>query len=357
MSLPFVSIVIPARNEEDIIDKCLKAINNQNYPHFEIIVVDNGSSDQTAHRASLSGAKVIHENIPGRGRARNKGYMSSNAEWIAFVDADCVVERDWLLNLIQCGMLSSSSVLQGPIIPQAENNSSLLAFRKFRLQQKTKGMMSFLPLITKTSPLLNGAAFLIKRKCLECVGGFDENLPRHQDIDLGRRVMAMGYDFQFVPEAKAEVYFKSFWFSYLKRSYEVGKYRRRLSLKWNLTGPSPTSIAQSFKNALKAKGKLSLYYHIDEIIIFLGEYLSAESYPDKFVPTPAFGFILTHDDVKVFNPTDEKWRELDFESGNILRMMLGRMTRDELCRLINVSDTDLLNIEEELRNVIPGLQK
>ncbi len=93
---PKISVVIPAYNEEEYITYCLQSIKRQNFKDFELIVVDNNSTDKTAEIARHFGARVVKEKIQGITPAREKGFKEAKAEIIARTDADSQVPGDWL---------------------------------------------------------------------------------------------------------------------------------------------------------------------------------------------------------------------------------------------------------------------
>ena len=95
---PFISVVIPAYNEEKYLPHCLKALKNQTYPkdRFDITVVDNNSKDKTAKIAKALGAKVITEKKQGHVFALNTGMTRAKGMLIAATDADTEVKKNWL---------------------------------------------------------------------------------------------------------------------------------------------------------------------------------------------------------------------------------------------------------------------
>lgn len=95
-----VSVVIPAFNEERRIEHCLKSILNQTQKPYELIVVDNNSSDKTAEIAKSLGATVIFEPKKGIISARNAGFNAANGEIIARTDADTIVPSNWIETII-----------------------------------------------------------------------------------------------------------------------------------------------------------------------------------------------------------------------------------------------------------------
>jgi len=103
MILPYISIIISVRNEEKVIGDCLLSLEHINYPkdRFEVIVIDNGSSDNTASIVKefdvlfFTGPKK-----PNISNAMNLGIRKSKGGILAFLDADCSVDKDYLKDLI-----------------------------------------------------------------------------------------------------------------------------------------------------------------------------------------------------------------------------------------------------------------
>jgi glycosyltransferase involved in cell wall biosynthesis len=90
-----ISVVIPAFNEELRIATCLNKILAQIEKPFEIIVVDNNSTDKTARIAKKMGAKVVKESVQGRRAARDAGFNAATGDIIARIDADTLIPPDW----------------------------------------------------------------------------------------------------------------------------------------------------------------------------------------------------------------------------------------------------------------------
>ena len=96
-----ISIIIPTYNEEEDISKCIGSLKNQSFKDFEIIIVDDGSTDKTIEIAKKNKIKVLKQNHSGPGLARNLGVKNAEGEIIILVDADMTFEKDYLKNLIQ----------------------------------------------------------------------------------------------------------------------------------------------------------------------------------------------------------------------------------------------------------------
>lgn len=100
--LPFVSVIIPTLNEERYIGKCLESIFNLDYPknRYEIILVDNGSKDRTIEITKKFNAKIIKRKSLTIGTLRNIGARDARGSILAFIDADCIADRNWIKRAI-----------------------------------------------------------------------------------------------------------------------------------------------------------------------------------------------------------------------------------------------------------------
>ena len=94
-----ISVIIPTYNEETVILDCLKSLSNQTYKDYEIIVVDDGSTDKTLDK--LKNIKVLHQNHLGAGAARNLGAKQAKGDILVFVDADMTFDRHFLKMLVK----------------------------------------------------------------------------------------------------------------------------------------------------------------------------------------------------------------------------------------------------------------
>ena len=98
---PLISVIIPAYNIEEYIDRCLESVCNQTYSNLEIIVIDDGSTDKTPlildnWQKKDARIRVIHKENEGVSKARNKGIESANGDYIGFVDGDDMISPDML---------------------------------------------------------------------------------------------------------------------------------------------------------------------------------------------------------------------------------------------------------------------
>src|SRR3989344_7011206 len=101
-NIPLVSVVIPAYNEEECIDGCVKTLVNQSYKPLEIIFVDDGSKDKTLEILEKNkDIKVLKQDHKGPGAARNLGVSKGKGEIAVFVDADMEFKEDYIERLIK----------------------------------------------------------------------------------------------------------------------------------------------------------------------------------------------------------------------------------------------------------------
>jgi GT2 family glycosyltransferase len=182
------SVVVPALNEAKNLASWLPKLRGQLTVSDELLVVDNGSTDETASAAREGGAQVVLESRRGRARARNAGIRVSRGEFLVFVDADCRPEASWLENLIAPFADPGIGCVAGEIALN-DNESSLgqyLADKRY-LAQSVNLDHPFLPFAAT-----GNVAF--RREALDRIGYFDESLIDGEDADLCWRMqLQTGY--------------------------------------------------------------------------------------------------------------------------------------------------------------------
>lgn len=197
MIKPKISIIVPAFNEAKTLGRCLTSLKNQNFPYpYEILVVDNNSTDKTAFVAKTMKIKVIKESIPGPGPARNAGARHAQAEILAFIDADSIAPITWLKNIhkafqSQPNLVALVGTWQFKKTTRFLKLMSQLAFPTVDLIHK---------LITG-SYTFHGTNFAIKRQVFMAVGGFDPAYFSLEDLELASRVNKVG-EIGYLPNIK-----------------------------------------------------------------------------------------------------------------------------------------------------------
>jgi cellulose synthase/poly-beta-1,6-N-acetylglucosamine synthase-like glycosyltransferase len=181
-SQPFVSVIVPVRDGESTIAACLDSILATDYPaaRREILVVDNGSSDGTAALIRSRPVTYLREYRRGVSNARNRGIAESAGEILAFVDSDCVVEPQWLTELVRpFADPEVGSVAGGLQHAPASTAAERQAVRLLGNWQR------FAFTSNPAYPITANAAY--RHEVLDRIGLFDPHMTRAQDVELGLR--------------------------------------------------------------------------------------------------------------------------------------------------------------------------
>ena len=174
-----ISFIIPALNAEGFLPQCLSAIRAQKFHgDYEMIVIDNGSSDKTVEIATLGGASVHH--APGKTVAavRNIGAKLAKGEFLACVDADCVIWEGWVEAALR--HFSDAGVAAAGAPPlAAESGTGWRGTGRSRGESKKR---------IQSVPWLGTANLVIRKSAFVECGGFNETLVTCEDVDLGYRL-------------------------------------------------------------------------------------------------------------------------------------------------------------------------
>ncbi len=122
-SCPKVSVVVPSFNGSRTLPACLDSLTHLNYPNYEVILVDDGSTDDTAKIAAhYPSVRTIHQDNRGLSAARNAGIAVTTGEIVAFTDSDCRVDEDWLYYLVGDLLKTDAGAIGGHNFPPAEDD-------------------------------------------------------------------------------------------------------------------------------------------------------------------------------------------------------------------------------------------
>lgn len=192
-----VTIVIPAYNSEKTIAQTIEACLNQEYPQekLEIIVVDDGSTNDTAEIVRKYPVKYIFQENSGPAKARNTGWKNAQGEIICFTDADCIPPENWISSLVSEYTSEEISGVGGSY--EILNPENLLAsciheeIVSRHLKMAKKGVTH-----------LGSFNLSLRKNVLEKVGGFNEDLKMSEDRDISYRIMEANWKLIFNPGIK-----------------------------------------------------------------------------------------------------------------------------------------------------------
>jgi glycosyltransferase involved in cell wall biosynthesis len=219
-----VSVVIPAYNAAKTIGEAVAHSLSQTKRSLqvELIVVDDGSTDDTVAIAENAGATVIRQENAGPAATRNRGWKSATGTFICFTDSDCIPIAGWLENLLDGFTDSQVGAVAGSY--DIANSSSWLArWVQQEIRERHKRMGSFV----RAFGSYNVA---IPRYVLQATGGFDPSYRRAsgEDNDLSYRIIKEGWRIAFRPQAKVSHYHPDKLWTYLMEQYRHGFWRAKL---------------------------------------------------------------------------------------------------------------------------------
>ena len=240
---PTISILIPARNEEKVIERILQRMTELTYPKnkMQIIVIDDASTDNTAviaeqYSKTYSYIKAIHRNKQegGRGKASalNAGFKHANGEIIYCFDADYYPQKDILEKLTKEFVDPEVGVVQGRITVLNEPQNMvtrLVALERIGGYSVDQRARDSLGLITQFGGTVGG----VRRSLLEYLGGWDESILA-EDTDLTFSVYLAGYKVRYVHDAECYEEAVESWRAYWKQRYRWAKGHMQCAFKHSL---------------------------------------------------------------------------------------------------------------------------
>ncbi len=193
-----VSVVIPAYNAEKTITQCLQALAEQSYPteSYEVIVVDDGSTDGTAGLVQKHAVKYIHQDNQGPAAARNNGARQSEGDIILFTDADCVPNADWIDQMVSSFNEPDVIAVKGAY--KTRQKALVARFAQLEFEERFE-MLKRADSIDMVDTYSAG----FRRDVFVEMGGFETSfsVANNEDTELSYRMSKLGRKMVFNPAA------------------------------------------------------------------------------------------------------------------------------------------------------------
>lgn len=197
---PFVSIIVPVYNQWNLVSDLLLCIERQSYREFELLLVDNGSSQGPALDQLSEGVRQLYCGAPGSYAARNLGASEAKGDLLAFTDADCMPSSDWLESAVQQYSRGANRVtlVAGAVemLPADATAPNL-----FELYDMALGIPQALYVKRGHAATAN---LLVPNHLFRDLGGFDSTRFSGGDTDFCRRAINSGAELIYCQEARVQ---------------------------------------------------------------------------------------------------------------------------------------------------------
>lgn len=220
-----ISVVVPAYNAADTIAGCLQALQHQLYVDpsvVEIIVVDDGSSDETARLAEKAGVQLIcHPQKRGAAAARNSGIRAARGEIVCFTDADCVPRSDWIAQIIS--PLDDTNIIGCKGTYATKQREIVARFVQLEYEDKYDRLLG-----QRRIDFIDTYSAAYQRQVLLANDGFDENILYVEDQELSFRLAARGYEMVFQPTAVVYHWHSHSLAAYARKKFMIGYWKSQV---------------------------------------------------------------------------------------------------------------------------------
>src|SRR5208283_4057898 len=217
------SVIVPTYNRIELLKKTLESLFRQNFKEYEVIVVNDGSSDGTNEYLSRlsegSRIKYVHHANSGLAATRQAGLQCAGGEYIAFTDDDCVVPSDWLRKIHDAFQQHHVSGIGGPTVtgnpsnPYSQANDMINNYFKSAINRSGTDV-----------PFLTGNNVAYTRESLEKVGGPDQRFRMGaEDRDLLFRIVQAGGTMIYDPSIVVTHYNDADFLRFVKHQFDLGK--------------------------------------------------------------------------------------------------------------------------------------
>ena len=224
---PRISVIVCAYNSECTLHSCFAGLHELEYPDYEVVVVNDGSTDRTDEITEEFGFRLISTENQGLANARNEGLHAATGEIVAYIDADARPDPHWLAHLATAFLKSSHAGIGGPNIPPP--NDGEIA----ECVANAPGGPIHVLLSDEIAEHIPGCNMAFWRSSLLAIGGFDPQFRvAGDDVDICWRLQQQGWTVGFSPGAVVWHHRRDSMSGYLKQQHQYGKAEALLERKW-----------------------------------------------------------------------------------------------------------------------------
>jgi len=224
---PRVSVVVCTRNGAKTLDQTLAGLARLDYPDFEVIVVDDGSTDDTPRIARKHEVKLISTPHRGLSMARNTGLEAATGQIIAYLDDDAWPDEHWLMYLAEAFAQTTHAGIGGPNI--APLGDGVVAESVAR----SPGNPTHVLLTDRLAEHIPGCNMAFRTDCLRAIGGFDPQFTiAGDDVDVCWRIQERGWTLGFTAGAMVWHHRRNSIRRFWKQQYNYGAAEGQLERKW-----------------------------------------------------------------------------------------------------------------------------
>jgi mycofactocin system glycosyltransferase len=220
---PKVSVILPVRDQPVYVSECLQSLMQLNYPHdrLEVLVVDDGSRNSLAEITSTFKVNLIRlEESQGAAVCRNIGAESASGDILAFLDADCIADRDWLREITPFFQAEGVGAVGGFVAGYYQKR--LLDRYEEVASPLNMGQRLIFEVDAKSTFYVPTCNLLVKSQVFRDISGFKPGMTLGEDVDFCWRMRSLGYNLLYVPMGRVAHKHRNHLPKMLKRRSEYG---------------------------------------------------------------------------------------------------------------------------------------
>lgn len=204
---PLVSIIIPTKNSEKFLGKCLTSVKNQTYNNIEMIVVDNNSTDKTKEIANKFTQKIYNQG-PERSAQVNFGVEQAKGEYVYKIDSDFILDNEVVRQCVEKAFVGCDAVVvhNSPDVTV----SWIAKIRKFEVD-----MYKY--------DITHSSARFVKKDIFQEIGGFNKKITAGEDYDFQNKLNRMGFKTGFIDAEALHLGEPTNFWKHMKKYYDYGK--------------------------------------------------------------------------------------------------------------------------------------